>query len=365
MLLASKLGFSIPPARGAATFSSSSLRPRARLSPCRSAGARVFDGRWAGAHGIGRFASEIRTRLHGFEPLPLKGQPSNPLDSIGCSAWLYWSKPRLYFTPGCSPPLGSPCPFVFCVHDLMHLRLPGETSAMQRAFYRGIVRRGAHEAAAVLTVSEYSRDVVSEWAGVPADRVFNVGKGVSGAFTPEGPVYRAEERPYFLHVGADRPHKNIPTILEAFAASGLAGAYRLVLTTRPSIGLRVLIERFKLARSVRFVRAADDGVLATLYRGAVGLVSPSLYEGFGLPMIEAMACGTPVIASNVTAMPEICRGAALLVSPQDVGEIADALLRLADDRLLRGTLIRRGLARAQCFTWERTAGKVAEVLACV
>jgi len=321
---------------------------------------RIFDTRWHGPHGIGRFSSEIHGRLAGFSPIEMRGRPSSPLDPLRLSRHLRAVRPDLFFSPGYNAPLGAPCPFVFCIHDLNHLCVRQNSSPLKRAYYELIIRPGVRRARAVLTVSEFSRNAICEWAGVTPERVANVGNGVSEVFRTEGPVHPGPGRPYFLHVGNHRPHKNFDGLLRAFAASRLPGSFALVSTGRPSDEVRRTVARLRLTDSVTFMPEVSDDQLAALYRGALALAFVSLYEGFGLPIVEAMACGTPVLSSNVASMPEVAGDAAILVDPTDTDAIREGLERLAGDEALRQELRSRGLERAKLFSWEKTARKVAE-----
>ncbi len=323
---------------------------------------KIFDTRWVGAHGIGRFAAEVYQRLDGFADIGITGRPASPFDPLALTRYLRSSAPALFFSPGYNAPLGKPCPFVFCVHDLNHLHVRENSSALKRAYYRCVMRPAIHRSIATLTVSEYSRHAICEWAGIDESRVVNVGNGVSAVFRPEGPVAPAQERPYFLYVGSHRKHKNFERILQAFAASGLWREFRLLGTLAPTQDLQRTIDRLHLARHVSFVGTQSEDALAALYRGAVALVFVSLYEGFGLPIVEAMACGTPVITSSVTSMPEVAGQAALLVDPYDVGAIASAMRKLAEDRSFRESLRARGIERAKLYSWDATAGKIKATL---
>jgi glycosyltransferase involved in cell wall biosynthesis len=256
----------------------------------------------------------------------------HPLDSVWLSLLAQRLKPAVYFTPGFNPPLYARCPVVFVIHDLIHLHFPAESSATKRLYYEVVVKRAARRAAVVLTVSECSKAEIIEWAGVPADRIRVVGNGVSEAFTAEG-LRHVAERPYLLFVGNRKPHKNLPRVLEAFAQSSLAPAGDLYVNGDPDSGTCGLIEELRIGPHVRFVGTVSDAELGALYRGALGLVTPSLYEGFGLPAIEAAACGCPVIAGNQGAQAEVMGGSALLVDPACVEE-GDAV---ADGRGCAGT----------------------------
>lgn len=322
---------------------------------------RIFDSRWQGPHGIGRFASELCARLPDFTPITMRGRPSNPFDPVALHAYLWRSGSDFFFSPGYNPPAASPCPFAFCIHDLTHLCVQDESSALKRAYYHCVVRPAIHRAAVVLTVSEFSRRAICEWAGVSTTKVHNVGNGVSAAFTAHGPAHEAGA-PYFLYVGNHKPHKNFTQALRAFASSGLARDFIFISTGSASAELRFLIGALGLSERIRFAGCVSDDELACLYRGATALVFVSLHEGFGLPIVEAMSCGTPVLTSCTSSMPEIAADAALLVDPLDRDAIGHAMARLASDATLRSTLRQRGLQRAKAFTWDRTVCKVQRAL---
>jgi len=298
-----------------------------------------YDPRWSGPHGIGRFSDEVTARLPGAQPLRIGARRLSLLDPLATTIAVSGLRSGVYFTPGFNPPLRSPVPFVFCIHDLIHLRFAGESSALRRAYYGLVVGPAARRAARVLTVSEYSRREILEWTGLSSERVEVVGNGVSSAFRPDGPRHQPGY-PYFLHVGRRALHKNVDRLVAAHAASRCGRDVRLL-----------------------FTEQLDDAQLAAHYRGAVALVFPSLYEGFGLPVVEAMACGTPVLTSNLTALPEtVGEGNALFVDPLSVEAITAGLDRLADDAALRADLRQRGLTRAAAFSWDRVAEKVGNAL---
>jgi glycosyltransferase involved in cell wall biosynthesis len=153
--------------------------------------------------------------------------------------------------------------------------------------------------------------------------------------------------------------------MHAFARSALPSSLKLVLTGEPSENLEELARTLGVSGRVAFAGRVSEDELAALYRGALFLVFPSFYEGFGLPIIEAFACGTPVITSNVTSMPEIAGDAALLVDPHDVDAIAEAMVRLASSPELRKTLVARGYERIGTFSWDAVAERVKAAVAAV
>jgi glycosyltransferase involved in cell wall biosynthesis len=196
---------------------------------------------------------------------------------------------------------------------------------------------------------------------MPDENVIVVGCGVDNKFSPIGPRYNPGY-PYLLYVGNRKPHKNIDRLLKAFAQSKLSDDLKLVMSGEPDIDTATLIKELKLEDRVVFVGLIDDDKLPEFYRGAVAFIFPSLYEGFGLPPLEAMACGTPVLTSNVTSIPEVVGDAALMVDPYDVEAIASGIKRLVEDSQLRKELSQKGIARAKLFSWDKTAELTWKVL---
>ena len=319
----------------------------------------LYDERWIGDHGVGRFAGELQKVLPGLTPFQARRRPWHPLDPAFLGAALWRKKPRLFFTPGYNAPLGWPGRFVFTLHDLHHLHVPA--GALKRAYYRYLIKPACHRAAFVLTVSEYSRREIAAWAHIKEEKIVNVGNGVGLPFAPSGqrhdPGYQ-----YLLYVGSRRANKNLPRLLNAYRASGVRKEVRLVLTGPPDQQLSELIRGFGLEGDIEFAGTFSDTDLSDLYRGALALLYPSLYEGFGLPPLEAMACGVPVLTSYVCSIPEVVGDAAIQVNPLEVDEIADGIRRLVQDPALRQQLQEKGLQRAKQFTWQETARKTSQVL---
>lgn len=321
----------------------------------------LVDQRWIGPHGIGRFAAEVLGRLSGTDHVPERWKLLHPLDPLVLSWLLRRLRPRVYFSPGFNPPLWSPVPFVFTIHDLIHIYFPGAVDLARQAYYRLLVRPAAQQAYRVLTVSTYTQQAILAWAGLPAEQVIVVGNGVGPAFGPVGrrhtPGY-----PYVLYVGNRKPHKNLARLFQGFAQSGLSHDLRLVLTGVPTAETDMHTATLRLAGQVVYAGQLTDADLAAYYRGALALVFPSLYEGFGLPPLEAMACGTPVLTSQAAALPEVVGDAAVLVDPYDVEAIAWGIQCVVEDSELRQELYHKGLVRARQFTWEQTTARVWRVL---
>ncbi len=321
----------------------------------------LYDARWIGNHGIGRFADELQRRIPGLSPFQSRRPPWHPLDPVLLGTALWRTKSLLFFSPGYNTPLGWPGQFVFTLHDLHHLCVPEDSDALKRAYYRHVIKPACHRAAFVLTVSEYSREEIANWSGMNKHRIVNVGNGVGAPFSAIGPSHQPGY-PYLLYVGSRKPHKNLPRLLQAYARSGAATELRLVLSGVPDAKTVQEVKRLDLGASVIFLEMDSKEKLASVYRGASAFLFPSLYEGFGLPPLEAMACGVPVVTSNVCSIPEVVGDAALLVNPLDADEIADAIERLVMDTDLRVRLQAKGLLRAQDFSWDVTARRTANVL---
>jgi glycosyltransferase involved in cell wall biosynthesis len=320
-----------------------------------------FDRRWEGAHGIGRFAAEVLSRIAGV-PLNISGNPADRFDSIRLSMALRnLPSGSMFFSPGYNAPLVSPVPFVFTIHDLNHIDRPENRTLLKQIYYSTILRSACNRAERILTVSEFSKNRIAEWSGISRELIVNVGNGVDPGFNPGVEPYVMDE-PYMLCVGNRKAHKNETRVVDAFSRSKMSRDVRLVFTGEKTPDLIAKIKRSGVAERVVFAGSVPDNRMPSLYRGALALVFPSLYEGFGLPVLEAMSCGTPVITSNSSSLPEVAGGAGLLVNPESVEELASVIDHLLSDEALQEELRTKGLLRAKEYTWERTAARVRNVL---
>jgi glycosyltransferase involved in cell wall biosynthesis len=315
------------------------------------------DQRWTGNHGIGRFARHVLAGLD-YRPVSLTSHPAAPLDAWRLARALgSLNRGDVFFSPGYNSPLFCPSPFVFTIHDLSHMYCPENSNPLIRLYYATIMKRACQRALSILTVSEFTRMQIVEWSGISAEKVFNVGCGVDPVYQPGENSYGVQF-PYLLCVSNRKRHKNEFRVVEAFARAGLPTGMHLVFTGGPTAELTDCIRHFHITQRVYFAGVVPETKLPSLYRGAEALVFPSLYEGFGLPVLEAMACGTPVVTANVTAMPEVAGGAALLVDPTSVEQISRAMEQIVSDTTLRQQLRRKGLTRSAEFSWARTVAKV-------
>lgn len=253
---------------------------------------------------------------------------------------------------------------VTTVHDAIPLVYPSSQPPLTRLLFHTLIRWSGTTADAIVTVSETSARDLHRHLGLPLDKLHVTPLGVT---LPEEAATLADEfaglAPYLLAVGALHPRKNLARTLEAFTRLG--GGARLVIVGPPSWGADATLEGV-LAGSrdhpnVRYTGFVDDATLDALYRHATALVFPSLYEGFGLPALEAMARGTPVIASATSSLPEVVGDAGLLVDPTSTDAIASAMRRVLDDADLRRDLSVRGLERAAGFRWTDTGRKTLEL----
>ena len=319
----------------------------------------LFDDRWLGPHGIGRFASEISQRCI-FNSLGLTGKPLNPLDPWRLRQVLNNLKPAHFFSPGFNAPLGYPCSFSLTIHDLIHLEVVEESSTIKRLYYRWNVLPAVHRADVVFTVSEYSRQKIAQWSGLGLDRIVVAGNGVSEQFSPEGERWHWH-KPYLLYVGNQKPHKNVEGLVRAYADSELAQEVDLLLTGQFSESVARAVAESGVRSKVRSVGLISESDLPKLYRGAFALVMPSRYEGFGLPLVEAMASGVPVLSSDRTSLPEIGGEAVAYFNPDRHESVVEGLNALGDESI-RARLQAAGLARARSFRWESVAQRVSDAI---
>ena len=246
--------------------------------------------------------------------------------------------------PTIRAPLRSAVPLVVTVHDVAPLRYPGAFNLWTRKYSAVALPRVARAAAAIVTASRFQRSEIVELLGVPAERVRVVPYGVPAAFTAEGPAAHGN---YVLAVSTLEPRKNLPRLVEAFRRARLDGCELRVVGARGWGDVRV-----DSGERVRLLGEVSDDELAALYRGARCAAYVSLYEGFGLPVLEAMACGTAVVVPRGAPYDEFADGASVAVDARDADAIALGLEAAAGQRDALGE---RGRERAADFTWERTA----------
>jgi len=272
------------------------------------------------------------------------------------------------------PPLVG-CRAVVTIHDCIHLMFPQYLpNRLALTFARNSIAVAARRAARVLTVSESSKRDILRFVDVPPDKIDVIYNAYDERFAiepREDDVVRVRERyqlhdPFVLYAGNVKPHKNLERLIEAFdlvRARGLDHLKLVLIGDEISryAALRRAVHQHHLHKHVRFLGYMSQETLAVMYRLAGVFVFPSLYEGFGLPPLEAMASGTPVVTSNVSSLPEVAGDAALLVDPYDPEAIGDGIYRVLTDEALRCGLRQRGIARARQFSWEASVSRVREI----
>lgn len=269
---------------------------------------------------------------------------------------------KLLFSPIPEAPLFSNCRFVVMVHDLIPLRFPEKGSPLT-PYFRYYVPQVLDGAEHIICNSSSTAKDITDFLQISPRKT-----------TPIPLAYDAQHfqfldlptSNYFLYIGRGAPYKNLPRLIEAFAAwSGRKDCELWVAGTvdkRYTPALIGQVEELGLTDKVKFLDYVEYSQLPVLINQAIALVFPSLWEGFGIPVLEAMACGTPVITSNLSSLPEITGDAAILVDPYNIGEIADAMKTIAEDGKLRSQLRTAGLAQASQFSWTKTGEMTRELL---
>ena len=284
-------------------------------------------------------------------------------------------RPDVFHAPHYVLPPAVPCRSVVTIHDCIHLMFPQYLpNKAAYAYARVSMWAAVKRSNCILTVSEASKRDILHFFNVAPEKIVVVYNAIDDHFwltPPEEEVARVRERyqldhQFVLYVGNIKPHKNLVRLIEAFDELRRSGPEELKLliigdeiSKLPS--LRRAVHRHKLHKHVRFLGYVSDGTLRILYRLASLFVFPSLYEGFGLPPLEAMASGTPVVTSNQSSLPEVTGDAAVLVDPYDVSSIVDGMRRVLTDPVLAANLRRRGPERAREFSWARSVQKIRAV----
>ena len=255
------------------------------------------------------------------------------------------------------------------IYDINFEHFPKDIKLKNRLYFRFFFKRFAKKAQRIATISEYSKMDIVNFYKIPPDKIDNVSCGINSFFSPL-PNERITEirneisnsKPYFFFVGSMHPRKNIKRLLEAFALfkQETSSDFKLliagsILWTKDEIEKEYNSNSFK--NDIHFIGRVSDEQLANSLGAAYALSFVPIFEGFGLPIVEAMQSGVPVICSNVTSMPEVAGEAALFVNPFDIENIANAMKQLCDNKdNLRSKLIEKGFVQKKLFTWERTAG---------
>jgi len=337
----------------------SKLDPAARLMIV------YADLRYPDKVGVGVFKQEIFRRVPpGIDIIDLnvKGPIGSPFSPVAISRALARNRAKsaVFFSPGHVPPFQIRLPSIVTVHDLQHLHF---CSIFHVAYYELVLKPLYRRCRKIICVSEYTRNEFLGWSGISESRVIAIHNGVSDVFRREvsGEGFKFA---YAFYPGKHRVYKNKVRLLRAYAESALPRKdVHMVFTGHPAKFLLREAERCGISQLVRFVGDVSTEEMLKLYKGALLVPYVSLHEGFGLPILEAMAAGVPVLVSNTTAMPEVAGDAAMLVNPHSVNDIVNGLNTLAFDEGERAVRIKLGKERAKRFTWDAAAEKVWEAVA--
>lgn len=271
-------------------------------------------------------------------------------------------KSQLLFSPLPEAPLSEQCRFIVMSHDLIPLRFPNYFSPLT-IYHRYYVPQVLKQAQHIICNSQATADDNIKYYGIPSHQI-----------TPIPLAYDRHHfchlnlptSNYFLYIGRPDPHKNLHRLIAAFAALSHNDDYELWLAgpndKRYTPMLQKQIAELGITHRVKFLNYVPYSELPTIINQAIALVFPSLWEGFGFPVLEAMACGTPVITSNLSSLPEVAGDAAILINPYNTAEITAAMQMLGNDLKLQAQLSYQGIARANQFSWEKTGKATVEVL---
>lgn len=283
-------------------------------------------------------------------------------------------KPDIFLSMEGFLSLLSGCKQVPVIYDINFEHQPGDLKLKNRLYFRFFFKRFARKAKRIATISEYSKQDIAGYYKIDPGKIDNVSCGINANFSPLSPeevadwrMQRTEGKPYFFFVGSMHPRKNIKRLIEAFSLfkQQTGSDYKLVLAGSilwSKTDIETTYNNSPFKNDIIFTGRLSDSDLQQMLGAAFALSFVPIFEGFGLPIVEAMQSGVPVICSNVTSMPEVAGDAALLADPYAIEDIAAAMQQLVNDPALCSELIRKGQIQKQQFSWERTARLLLECI---
>ncbi len=279
-------------------------------------------------------------------------------------------KPKLLFSPQPEAPLFSDCPHVVTVHDVIPLRFPKRLSPLGY-YHRYYIPQVLAQAQHIICNSQATANDVCNFYKIKSSKITSIPLAYdTNNFRLLNEVKNSSQRPYFLYIGRHDKHKNLHRLISAFANLkhnfSAYQDYELWFAgpshKRYTLEIYSHIEELGIKHQVKFLDYVTYKELPKIINQAIALVFPSLWEGFGFPVLEAMACGTPVITSNLSSLPEVAGDAAILINPYNHSEITEAMRIIATDRQLRSQLSQTGLKQAKKFSWQKTGQATTEIL---
>ena len=339
--------------------------------------------------GIATYAQNIIPSLASLNPTLLSANEFTDFDCYSIPAditpaqgskghfkrlvWNQFQLPRIYqqtkanliFSPIPEAPLFSKCRYVVMCHDLIPLRFPRQTSPLTQ-YFRYIVPFVLKQAEHIICNSEATANDIVDFYGIEASRITPILLGYNANhFYPRKVDSSLSKKPYFLYLGRQDIYKNLTGLITAFAAmSNLDYDLAIAGSADPRFTpqLKQLASELNVANRLIWLDYLDYQELPRVISGAIALVFPTLWEGFGLPALEAMACGTPVITSNLASLPEITGDAAILIDPYNIDSITSAMREISHDAMMRSQLSQQSIKQAQKFSWEKTGVATKQVL---
>ncbi len=321
--------------------------------------------------------TEYTTTVKNIKIRVIKGWFAPFWDQVQLPRALKKDKINLFLSPYYKKPFFTPCKSIITIHDLNPLFLPPISMKgwfKNRLYFRTLLKLSSRKVDRIITVSQYSKKDIVEYFRVPEEKIEVICHCVDERYRPissnseEVTSKYGIDRKFIFYFGNFNPHKNVKALIEAYyrLPQKTKDKYQLVLGGRRDrycMSLEKMVKHLKIEERVVFTGFISEEDLPAIYSAAELFVFPSLREGFGLPPLEAMACGTPVITSNTTSLPEVVGEAGILVNPYNVDEIKAAIIEVLTNSTLRNDLIQKGLERSRRFTSEKTTKQILEVFA--
>jgi glycosyltransferase involved in cell wall biosynthesis len=339
--------------------------------------------------GISNYAKNIFPYLKPLNPTLLTTQeypnfncypvPNNLTPAHGTKghfdrlAWTQFQLPQIYkklqsqllFSPLPEAPLSTNCRFVVMVHDLIPLRFPKRFSGLT-PYFRYYIPQVLAQAEHIICNSQATAKDITDFYQIPTNKITSIPLAHDRIHFRPLLGKKEDNRPYFLYLGRQDPYKNLHRLIAAFAALPNHLDCELWLAgpsdKRYTPLLKAQVAELGITQQVKFLDYVSYSELPTIITKALALVFPSLWEGFGFPVLEAMACGTPVITSNISSLPEVAGDAGILINPYNTEEITEAMQKIATNERLRSHLSTQATIRANQFSWEKTGQATIEVL---
>jgi glycosyltransferase involved in cell wall biosynthesis len=302
-----------------------------------------------------------------------KARPLTLTEHLVLPAIIKREKVDVFHAPSFVVPLYLPCKTVITLHDLTHIIYPGEFNRFVQIYYRIFVKHAVSEAKMIIADSRNTKKDIVKWTGKPESRVRVIPLAVEDDYrviNDENALKQCKlkyklNKPYILYNGSKKPHKNLKGLIEAFSLLKMdkkIDCCLVIVGKRDNTNqetdysaIDAMISKLDLQDSIVFTGGVHNEDLALLYNSAEVFAFASLYEGFGLPPLEAMSCGCPVVVSNSSSLPEVCGDAAQYVDPYNIDDIANGIYKVLLDHELRESLVGKGLSRKRLFSWKKCA----------